>query len=100
MIELDSSISAEMMEELFAKSPRRRRFLDNPVVHPKDDGTAKFSVQKIPSVAVLFEEETGLNLREGPYGYYETFASPDAKTAAKWQTRRKCYVFLRDYLDI
>src|SRR5579862_1202969 len=79
-------------------TPKRRRFIES-----SDDLNAdgSFSLSfRFASVARLFERETGLTTRDGPYGPWAKFTGEkEIAEAKKWKSKRDQTVFLHDNLD-
>jgi predicted amidophosphoribosyltransferase len=92
------AITLADVERLRELAPKRRRFAEHAVVSENTDHTCTASL-KFSSIARLFERETGISTRDGPYGPYCRITDKGAiKQALKWQEERAQYVFLRDNL--
>jgi hypothetical protein len=92
-------ITLQDVENLRLLRPKRRRLSDHPIVKEKPDGTYVVGT-KFRSLDRMFEAETGIATKSGPYGPY-VFLSEKAEIekALKWQEVRRSLIFLRDSLD-
>jgi hypothetical protein len=94
-------ITLQDIEKLRHLKPKRCRFLDNPIVKERQDGTYAVST-KFPSVDRMFEAGTGIASESGRYGYGPYVYLSDKgqiEKALRWQEARKSLIFLRDLLD-
>jgi hypothetical protein len=99
LMSLKKSITLEDVERHRRESPKRCRFLDHNVIRERPDETYIVST-KFHSVTQMFEAETGITTREGPYGPYAYLSDKDQIEAAlTWQESRCALIFLRDALD-
>lgn len=86
------------VKRLRDETPKRRRFVESPD-NLNDDGSFSLGF-KFDYVAELFEQETGLKTRGGPYGPWVNLrAEKDIAKAKEWKSKRNNMVFLRDNLD-
>ncbi|MGH6852072.1 MAG: hypothetical protein ACREDJ_02520, partial [Methylocella sp.] len=92
-------ITLQDVEKLRLLTPKRCRFLDNPIVRERDDGTYVVGT-KFRSLDRMFQAETRIATRNGPHGPYVVLSDKEQiETALKWQLARKSLIFLRDWLD-
>lgn len=86
------------VERMRGESPRRRQFAESSSdLNPNGSFTLGF---KFRFVAELFEHETDLRTRTGPYGPWANFTDTDEiQLAREWKSRRDRLVFLHDNLD-
>lgn len=92
-------ITLKDVEALRHLTPKRCRLSDHPVVKEKPDGTYVVGT-KFHSLDRLFEAETGIATKSGPYGQYVFLSDKgQIEKALKWQETRKSLIFLRDLLD-
>jgi predicted amidophosphoribosyltransferase len=96
---VNKQITLHDVEGLRDVTPKRQRFSDFPIVNAKDNGEYVIST-KFPSIDRLFEEETKINTRGGPYGPFQFISDPaEISTALAWQESRANLIFLRDMLE-
>src|SRR5208283_5906720 len=92
-------ITLQDVEELRHLTPKRCRLLDHAIVKEKPDGTYVVGT-KFASLDRLFQAETGIVTKSGPYGPYLYLSDkPQIEIALSWQEARKFLIFLRDLLD-
>lgn len=93
-------ITAEDVKLLQGVSPRRKRFADHPVVYERKGEDRHIVSTAFPSIDRLFQMETKISTRDGPYGPFR-FLTDEAeiKRALEWQEKHSHLIFLRDMLD-
>jgi hypothetical protein len=94
-------ITLQDVEKIRLLAPKRCRFLDNPIVKDRPNGTYAVST-KFPSLDRMFEAETGIATVGGRHGYGPYVYLSDKgqiEKALKWQEARRSLIFLRDMLD-
>lgn len=93
------SITKARVDASRLNKPKRRRFADTPVVK-KNAATGQHTIGTVfPCIDRMFEEETHIYTRSGPFGTFAFLNTPaDISKATAWQDDRKHLVFLRDTL--